>query len=300
MLSLSIGFCISQVLRYAVHGSLPKEIAHFGGAFFKSVCYSDAWALFLFAVLFGAGACGILKLQAEYGKREHHSCIDFERYIEFTKLTLVMTMAWNLLFSVEWTLLLMYGQDFLDRKVLKHVILALVISYFSIAVIFGLDFLANKFSSPVTKNAGRLLGKGFGLSVAFSWEITFDVSVSTIADSEEVSISGPVLKLIMATFLISMVAPAWANYVLPHAMEQASRPSRYLGATKTNAFEGPRHAGCDKSEDSVGEIPAKFVQTQESDIDGIMNLNSNDQHPAHSADDGCDLQTIEIAEEFSV
>jgi hypothetical protein len=276
MLGLCIGFCVSQVLRFAVRGSLPGEIAHFNGTYFKDICYGEAWLLFLFAVLCGFASCGILKLEAEYGKRKQHATMDCERYVEFVRLSLLMSMAWNLLYCAEWNLVLMFGEHVLDRKELKHVILALVISYFTMVIIFGLDVLANKLRSPIMLQAGRLLGKSFGLAVAFSWEITFDVSVDTIADSEEIDVSGTAMKIVMAIFLIALVAPAWMKYILPNAMEEPPKPS--FGEEDTKESE--------TIEDSEGKFVTQSVQTQETGIDCIFSPIVYDEHRAHSAEGG--------------
>jgi hypothetical protein len=217
-----------------------------------------------------------LKLEAEYGKRKQHATMDCERYVEFVRLSLLMSMAWNLLYCAEWNLVLMFGEHVLDRKELKHVILALVISYFTMVIIFGLDVLANKLRSPIMLQAGRLLGKSFGLAVAFSWEITFDVSVDTIADSEEIDVSGTAMKIVMAIFLIALVAPAWMKYILPNAMEEPPKPS--FGEEDTKESE--------TIEDSEGKFVTQSVQTQETGIDCIFSPIVYDEHRAHSAEGG--------------
>jgi hypothetical protein len=251
---------------------LPAEIAHFGGSYFKTVSYGEAWTLFVFAVFFGAGACGIVKAEAMYGKHDL-----FERYVDFIKMTLVMSMAWNLLFCAEWNMVLVFGEHVLDRVVLKHVILALVISYFSMATILLLDLVANKLKSPILKKAGRLLGKGFGLSVAFAWEITFDVSVDTLADSEDFNISGPAMKFAMASFLIGMVAPAWAKYVLPMAMQEAPRMSFQDGVKPDPEQSETSEDTSTERQTSGGKLADASVQTKISDVTGLVNWNGSDE-----------------------
>jgi hypothetical protein len=248
--------------------------------------------------LCGSGACGILKLEADFiEKPKQHATMGVERYVEFARLTLVMSMAWNLLYCAEWNLVLMFGEHVLDRIVLKHVILALVVSYFTMIIVFSLDVLANKFRSPIMKKSGKLLGKSFGLSVAFSWEITFDVSVSTIADTDEFDIPGSVMKVAMAMFLIALVAPAWMKYILPNAMEE---PDLGFEDDADESVER-QQSGSDESLDSVGKFVAKSVQTesvqtQSTDIDGSVTPSLSEEYLAHLSDDGRNVPVVQIAD----
>jgi hypothetical protein len=191
----------------------------------------------------------------------------------------------------------MFGEHVLDRIVLKHVILALVVSYFTMIIVFSLDVLANKFRSPIMKKSGKLLGKSFGLSVAFSWEITFDVSVSTIADTDEFDIPGSVMKVAMAMFLIALVAPAWMKYILPNAMEE---PDLGFEDDADESVER-QQSGSDESLDSVGKFVAKSVQTesvqtQSTDIDGSVTPSLSEEYLAHLSDDGRNVPVVQIAD----
>ena len=59
---------------------------------------------------------------------------------------------------------------------------------------------------------------GNGVLIGFSWEQTFERSVSTIA-STFAQVSVPLLKLFLAAILMLMVLPAWRIWVVRRALE---------------------------------------------------------------------------------
>mmetsp|Transcript_24477 Transcript_24477/g.39192 ORF Transcript_24477/g.39192 Transcript_24477/m.39192 type:complete len:560 (-) Transcript_24477:487-2166(-) len=208
MCSLSFGFCISQILRYALHGKLPTE----------ELDEKDdhkqwqAYMLGVFAILFACIGVLLGRLEYLYGESWNYH---WRRSVLNAKLTCVMTMAWNLLFFGQWEI---FDTHLVKRPLLARVILALILSYVAMALIFGFDFIADRAKQRILKKGARLLSAGFGLAVAFAWEASFDASVEDIAKAKEMGLSEAAAKVLLAGFLVIVVAPAWGMYVLPKSL----------------------------------------------------------------------------------
>lgn len=207
MVSLCVGFLISAVLRFIIHGKLPSE----------ELDEKDdhdqwqAWLLYGFSLLFAVGACAVLKVQFVKEFSQH-----IDRLLDVIKTTLIMVMAWCLLFWGQWEI---FDTHFVKRANLARVVLAMLLSVYSIFQVFLLDFIADRMKSKFLRKSCRLVTRGFGLALAFSWEASFDVSIETVAKGTK-GFSEAGLKLILALVLCIIVAPAWAWYILPKTMEE--------------------------------------------------------------------------------
>jgi hypothetical protein len=208
MISLSMGFIISQVLRFAIHGKLPtEELDEQDG--------HEQWeaaVLLVLAVVFGLIAFAFVKVQLIV-KPKPDTYV--KRLIDLAKTTNVFVMAWCLLFWGQWEVM---DTHFTKHLVLARIVLAAGLSVGAFLLIFLLDFIADRAKSPWMKKGDRLICSGLGLTVAFAWEATFDFAVESVADNEE-DISESAFKLILAIVLVLIVSPAWAWYVLPKTSE---------------------------------------------------------------------------------
>lgn len=214
MVSLSIGFCVSMFFRFALHGKLPTEELD-EKDYHKQW---QAWVLFLLSCLCAVLAVAVAMVQFHvdfFGEPEDGGNPHASRGMDILKTTFVMTKAWCLLYWGQWEI---FDTHFTKRVILGRVILAFMISYYAIIVFLVFDYIADRAKMRALKRGARLICKSFGLSVAFSWEATFDASVETIAEAEEVKVNEAALKILLALFLILIVAPAWGMYVLPKSL----------------------------------------------------------------------------------
>jgi len=207
MVALSVGFMVSEVVRFGIHGELPEGEPNVKDDHEQW----EAWVLYAFSIVFGVIALCFLKLQfsKEFGKKVH-------RILEIAKMTCIMAMAWCLLFWGQWEI---FDTHLVKRENLARIVLALALTYYGMIQIFVLDAVADHSKSKIAKKGSRLLTKGFGLALAFAWEASFDNSIETMADGIKGWSPGG-MKLLIACVLVAIVAPAWAKYILPKTMTE--------------------------------------------------------------------------------
>jgi len=182
-------------------------------------------------------AVALVKIQFVY---EHRYGKFVARFVDNSKMTMVMTMSWCLLFWGQWEI---FDTHFVKRVIVARAILAVMISAFAVAMTLLLDFIADHQKSNFGKISNRLLIFGFGLAMAFAWEQTFDVSLENMAAGTK-KISEAQAKMVLAIFLVAIVAPAWALYILP----------------KTLALEEELEEELEGGEDEEKELGAKGVE----------------------------------------
>lgn len=234
MISLCVGFLISQVIRFAIHGKLPTEELDEK----DNHKQWEAFLLLFFAFLFGIFSFAFVALILKIEPEGH-----LERFLDLCKTTVVFVMAWCLLFWGQWEIM---DAHFTEHLVLARIVLAASLSVGLFVLIFILDFIADRAKLKAMKRGVRLLISGFGLSIAFAWEGSFDFAVESVAGSEE-GISESSFKLLLALGLVIVVAPAWAWYVLPKTSEYEPEEEEPSGGEEGKSKEVGEEGGADEA-----------------------------------------------------
>eukprot|EP00928_Gymnodinium_smaydae_P023569 TRINITY_DN19402_c0_g2_i1.p1 TRINITY_DN19402_c0_g2~~TRINITY_DN19402_c0_g2_i1.p1 ORF type:complete len:542 (+),score=142.04 TRINITY_DN19402_c0_g2_i1:129-1628(+) len=139
----------------------------------------------------------------------------FSRFTDIMTTTFAMGFAWCSFYGWRWLL----GNSIASESTLG-VVLALVVSFVSFAMIFGLDKVADRMEdSEYAGQIGkvcRMVIKCLGLVIGFAWEQCFDGAVDTLS---EVSHFPHLTKLFFACFCAVLLIPAWRWYILPMVEE---------------------------------------------------------------------------------
>ncbi|CAK9058275.1 unnamed protein product [Durusdinium trenchii] len=221
VMSLAVSFLLVQALRFCISGYLPNA----EGNDPKGLKQSNlACELLLFAAFVFGGfdivqisLRKLLKLgnegsDVEEQRVSYNELDQAHRYHTWCRDILAMATAWSIHFSVDWWL----SANIMADGAVLAVICAVVVTCFALLLIFVLDKLADmEFTDNEVDSSLRALISSLGILIGFSWERSFDEAVGGLAEGRVFGLPPPVLTLILAIFLASMVVPAWKWYILP-------------------------------------------------------------------------------------
>mmetsp|Transcript_46281 Transcript_46281/g.86700 ORF Transcript_46281/g.86700 Transcript_46281/m.86700 type:complete len:583 (+) Transcript_46281:92-1840(+) len=207
-----LGLLISQSIRFAMSGYHPP--LHSGDP--KGTLGTQA--VLLLAVI-GCAAGHLVPLESHF---------DSWRAILLARMTLATTMAWCLLFWLQWAFWrnaheadLGYG----DRmtSLITKALLVSTIGLAAIFIVYRCDSLqqgASRWSSVA------VIGNALALVVGLAWEHIFHAAVEGAGDLLYMPVSSAMNTIIIFFLLSLVVFPAWWCIVLPHALKQRSAEAK--------------------------------------------------------------------------
>jgi len=142
------------------------------------------------------------------------------RAFDVTESVLAMTFGWCFLFTGRWLFWVSTNdQGVGDGDIMSaRMVQALVFSFFVLAMIFPLDFLAD--NNYIDEKGMRALMASFGLLLGLSWEGAFDQAIEALGREMQDTPQMQFLTMVsMSVALCIVVLPAWAMYVLPAALD---------------------------------------------------------------------------------
>jgi hypothetical protein len=216
MMSLCISFLTVQVLRYAIsgiqpdtHGGEPDE--HLGS-------HSNVEIGVLIGCAFVAAAlCATVLVLRQHCIKSHIGL----RLATIFQMTFAMIKSWCFFFGGVWLLAATDLAEMLDvyeDSALLKVILAMCLSVYAISLIISLDKLAeSECTGPMVDDAIYTFQGGLGILIGFAWEQAFERSVSTVVQAAG-DVPAPILKGLLAFFLVLLVLPAWRIWIMRSVM----------------------------------------------------------------------------------
>jgi len=158
--------------------------------------------------------------------RAHVGLDNFDVYLTrwyfIIQLVFVMTTAWCFLFVSEWEVnrflhaCAPHSGDMLDPHLtMQRVLMALVVSFGSFILIFGLDYLHDlPLTDSLAEAAIRKVIKAMGILIGFSWEESFHASVAAFAELTSSLFQRTMVQFFLGLALAMIVVPAWRLYIL--------------------------------------------------------------------------------------
>ena len=231
VMSLCVSFLLVQTLRFLISGHLPDAEGNDPKGLKQSnlACELLLFSAFLFGgfdiMCISVRKCfspntGQPDPEALRGQSRSQSFrttsfnpLDQEhRWSTWGRDICAMCTAWCLHFSVDWWL----SANILADGAVLAVICAVVVTCLALLLIFVLDKLADMdFTDDEVDTSLRALIQSLGILIGFSWERSFDEAVGGLAEDRVLGLAPPVLTLLLAVVLASMVMPAWKWYILP-------------------------------------------------------------------------------------
>lgn len=203
VLALALSFLIVQVLRMIIVGQLPD----LQGGDTPNLQLPDYAPISILAL--GAVAACLQVGKSILVKNDNDRVHNWFRDI------LSMCLAWSLHWGVMWWATIHLSK--LGAPSLIAVLGALVVSVLAWGLIFILDKLADQdWTDETVDRSLRAFIRACGVLIGFSWENSFETAVGGVVDG--LPLPAPVVKLLMALVLASMVIPAWKWYILEKAL----------------------------------------------------------------------------------
>jgi len=262
----AVGLCLSSLVcavsRFTITGEVPQ--AH------GSIHGRTPLQVF---TLFGVGAVFVVLVAAatfKYNKMRHSREAEafdhaedtgkmFEpvRFMRIVQVFCGLTMSWCFYFATQWAF-----YQFLQHKqslqgVAGKLMMAVMVSFCSMVVIFVLDCLGDGSNSCKKAIEGVIVA--LGLLVGISWEGTFGHAVTEIGLGFSTD-NAVLVKNLLAISLVVVVVPAWRLYIVPRtepevmayfggklpplsALCHAWDPDKDYKPSKTEQFSSKRKAG---------------------------------------------------------
>jgi len=163
--------------------------------------------------------------------RAHVGLDKFEIYLTrwyfIIQLVFVMCTSWCFLFLSEWEVNRLLHKcapssgDMLDpHMTMQRVLMALVVSFGSFILIFGLDYLHDlKLTDSQAEEAIRKVIKAMGILIGFSWEESFHASVAAFAELSDGLLQRTIVEFLLGLALAMIVVPAWRLYILQKVLQ---------------------------------------------------------------------------------
>lgn len=207
-----LGLLISQSIRFGSSGYHPP--LHSGdpnGTFGTQV-------ILLLAMI---GCAGGLLVPLE-------SSFDSWRAILLVRVILATTMAWCLLFWLQWAFWrnahetdLGYG----DRMT-SMITSALLVSTICLAVLFIIHRCDRLQHGPSRWSSMTVIGNALALVTGLSWEHVFHAAVEGAGDLQYLPVGLAMNTIVIFCLLAIVVFPAWWYIILPRALKQRSVESK--------------------------------------------------------------------------
>lgn len=215
VIALVTSFLLIQLLRFGITGVLPDLYGGETTAQVESHTALQCWSLVIFALI---GACFA---GAGYFLRRKVSALPVKRGLLTFQLAMAMTKSWCFFFSGVWLI----GStgvaktlEVSEESALLDVLLALALSFYAFFLIFVLDKLADAdWTGPDADAFIYTFMGGLGILIGFAWEQAFERSLETVVEGAEdmhVHYPEPLLKGLLASFVVILVLPAWRIWIL--------------------------------------------------------------------------------------
>jgi len=148
------------------------------------------------------------------------------RWYFIIQLIFVMCTSWCFLFLSEWEVNRFLhwcapsSGDILDpHMTMQRVLMALVVSFASFILIFGLDTLHDMdLTDRVAEAAIRKVIKAIGILIGFSWEESFHASVAAFAELSDGLLKRTMVEFLLGLALAIIIVPAWRLYILQNVL----------------------------------------------------------------------------------
>jgi len=207
VITMTMGFLISQVLRFQASGKLVGHEEEPEGGTPQQIFGLCVWGIcFAVCLLVFTG------IRAKVDASTHNKNV--KRVIGIANNFLGMTAAWTLLFGLRWQYIEPWAARF-GSAIPAKLLLALMTSLGAVGVILGLNIMTKCLDDehdPSPRTLRAITG-AVGLMVGLSWETTFAASIEGLAEG---GFAHPLLiKVGLSTFLFIVIFPSWEYYILP-------------------------------------------------------------------------------------
>ena len=215
VIALVTSFLLIQLLRFGITGNLPDLYGGETTTQVESHTALQCWSLVIFALI---GACFA---GAGYFIRRNVSALPVRRLLLTFQLSMAMTKSWCFFFSGVWIIGstgVAHVLEVSEESALLDVLLALALSGYAFFLIFVLDKLADAdWTGPDADAFIYTFMGGLGILIGFAWEQAFERSLETVVEGAEdahVHYPEPLLKALLASFIVILVLPAWRIWIL--------------------------------------------------------------------------------------
>jgi hypothetical protein len=233
-ISLCVGFLLMQVTRFVITGKLqpfepleaPDDITQVqtNQLFGCSLLFVTVAALWTYALIGGNSHPGLAPKMSPL----------IRRLAYLFQNICMMTASYCFLYWGEWQV---YMLGFAGVRIAGCMVVALILTFFSIVMIFILDFIQDNFMTQTSKKSGRQVFHSIILSISVlvgvAWEKAFDLGLEgTHHDHQHEYGKKNVLitQHILPVLLVVVVLPAWWKYILPMS-EKLRREGEELHGT---------------------------------------------------------------------
>lgn len=218
VITMALGFLVSQVLRFVASGKLVGYEEEPVGGTYAQIFSMQFWGLLLGLALI---ISTILKHKV---KAELHGEV-VARVSSIVQNFFGMASAWTVLYGLRWQFIRTWAAQF-GSVIPAKLLLALAVSMGSVTVIFMLD-LIGRFTDDLDMRTLRAITAAVGLLVGLSWESTFSASIEELAMSKK--IHRPILiKVVLSIALFIIVFPSWQWYILPRTDKKLEKYNRQV------------------------------------------------------------------------
>lgn len=218
VISLAVSFLVVQMLRFGISGYLPDASGEDPAGHALHSNWSCALLLLVGLV---PGVADVVRLLGRRSVKRIYKLVSGvspalrpgeERMHTWFEGISTMSFAWCIHFAVDWWV----ASNFELDGSIKAVVSALLVTLLAFVLIFVLDKVADMhFKDIEVDKALRGMIAGLGMLVGFSWERCFHASVGGLANHHSFTVSAPLGRFLVASFLAIMVLPAWKWYILP-------------------------------------------------------------------------------------
>eukprot|EP00439_Symbiodinium_sp_Y106_P059901 s1926_g8.t2 len=283
VMALAVSFLLVQVLRFGISGQLPNS----EGEDEEGTQHSTRECGMLLLAAAAFGCFEILKITfrkairkalgqrasdghagAAHGEKEDPSVWDRLNHVWIRDICAMCT-AWSLHFAVDWFL-----TTNLDVEgAVSAVVCAVVVTCLALGLIFVLDKLADmEFTDDEVDAALRALITSLGILIGFSWERSFDAAVGGLAEQRAFGLAPPVITLLLAIILASMVVPAWKWYILPTTL-------KYKKEAHHASHNDHEHGSTEHGELHDAEAPSQSADLSEPLLTGKKEVSFREGEP---------------------
>jgi len=228
IMGLTVSFLSVQSIKYGICGFLANQEGVEPWDVLSKHGFGQSFSLYSMAVIFAVGTI-VFYLRVPANTKEGKEELDMheelegnaeeearQRKIEVARQVLGMSYAWANFYAVKW-----YMASFTlvqhDRMLLA-VLLAMLLSFSSFALIRCLDWLADLDFTPQEIDAAIVFFiKAIGVLVGFSWEQCFDEATACLSSVVRFPHT---TKTALAVFCGLIIVPAWRIYILPMARQE--------------------------------------------------------------------------------
>lgn len=235
--AISLSFGLVTVLRYLLTGVLANLL----GLEMPLSEHSNAAKITVgvLAFVFAFLAVLILWAKSYFLKRRNLQEIERQqpamkttrgyarRWVEIASSISATCSSWCAMFSAKWILfhiLKSYMKEVNPNECLERVLLAMIVTLLTIALVFALDWLKDQEETGEEADKAILMAiNALAILVGFTWEKAFDSSVEVISELMSHGSSNP-WKAVLARFALALgvsavMVPAWRRHILKKALE---------------------------------------------------------------------------------